>query len=444
MSARIVLVDDEIKLLRALKKALEADGHEVFDFSKPQDAFEFIKERIPNLVVSDIRMAGITGLDLLAQISSLGKNIPCVLMTAYSSVETAVAAVKLGARDYLLKPFEVGDFKAAIKRILEDTDMRLLPEGSPIIIGNSAKMKEVLDLIDRVATSESTILLQGESGTGKELVARTLHLKSQRASKAFIPVNCSAIPETLFESEIFGHIRGSFTGAIADKPGLFEEAHEGTIFLDEIGDLTPPNQAKILRVLQDGTFKRVGDVKARSADVRIIAATNRNLKADVIANRFRDDLLYRINVVEVFLPPLRERLEDLGQLVDFLLARFLKKHRRENISISSNLVSHLRRYKWPGNIRELENVLERAVILKRSGPLGPEDVPLPTPDPYDLGNCTVAGGLEETMEKIEEQMILKALDGVKWNFSKAAEQLGVTRQNLHYKLKKYKIRKDES
>ncbi|RCK81025.1 MAG: Response regulator of zinc sigma-54-dependent two-component system [Candidatus Ozemobacter sibiricus] len=446
MGHPIVLIDDEARLLRALKRALESDGHTVHDFLDPQEALRHIQAHPPALVVSDIRMEGLSGLDLLARLREKTPSVPCILMTAYSSVETAVAAVRLGARDYLLKPFEVSEFKAAVRRALEPAEAAGAPSGGePRLIGRSPRMKSVLELIEAVAGTESTVLIQGESGTGKELVARLLHERSARANRPFVAVNCSAIPETLFESELFGHIKGSFTGALSDKPGLFQEAEGGTLFLDEIGDLAAASQAKLLRVLQDGSYKRVGDPRPAAANVRIIAATNRVLREEVAAGRFREDLWYRINVVEIDLPPLRERREDLPDLVAFLLERFGRKHRRGPFTVDEACLAHLRSHSWPGNVRELENVLERAVILKRSGALQPEDIPLPGGGKNPALASLPPGllPLDQTMDQIEEELIRRALQTTGWNYSRAAELLGVTRQNLHYKLKKYHLRKED-
>jgi DNA-binding NtrC family response regulator len=465
MGGRIVLIDDEARLVRGLKKALEFEGFEVADFTDPQAGLAFIRQSPPDLVVSDIRMRGMTGLEILEHVVHSVPQVPVVLMTAYSSLETAVAAMRLGARDYLLKPFEIETFTAAVRRVLaaetsDGEDRTVGPEGGsqrPVIIGRSAGMRRVLSLIERVATTDSTVLLQGESGTGKELAARALHTGSRRADRPFVAVNCSAIPDALFESEVFGHVRGSFTNAFTDKVGLFQEADGGTLFLDEIGDLPLVNQAKLLRVLQDGSFKRVGDVRPLSADVRVIAATNRILQQEVGQGRFREDLLYRLSVVEIDLPPLRERHDDLPALVEFFLQRFARKHRRPLLASSSELIAHLQRYHWPGNVRELENHLERAVILHRGGALAPVDIPLPagrhgpaasgvdpaTDDAPVVDPAAVAGNgsLTETMDRIEEKLIRQALATTGGNFSRAAAMLGVTRQNLHYKLKKYRIRK---
>lgn len=448
MPNRIVLIDDEVKLLRALKKALELDGHEVCDFSQPDAALKFIIERNPALVISDIRMPGMSGLDLLAKLGELHPRPPCILMTAYSSIETAVTAVKLGARDYLLKPFEIADLRSAVRSVLatertKETASSASPE-TPA--GHSGAIRMVLDLIERVADTESTVLLQGESGTGKELAARTLHARSRRSSGPFIPVNCSAIPENLVESELFGHVKGSFTGAFSDKDGLFHEASGGTLFLDEIGDLAQPSQAKLLRVLQDGVVRKVGDTRAFPVNVRIIAASNRDLRAEAMAGRFREDLLYRLSVVEIRMPPLREHPEDIPDLVEVFLKKFAERHHRPLLVSSEAALAQLATHSWPGNVRELENVIERAVIFKRVGvELLPEDLPLPPSHANrPEGGAAPAGGvpLDTAREQLEVDMIRRALETSGYNYSQAAELLGVTRQNLHYKLKKYGLRKD--
>ena len=438
---RIVLIDDEAKLLRVLGKALRLEGYDVEEFSAARSALESLLAAPPDLVVSDIRMDEMDGLELLAELARAGCPSPCMLMTAYSSMESAVAAVKLGARDYLLKPFEVGEFKSAVRRILHERPLPG-PSAQPTIIGSSPGIQGVLDLVSRVAGTESTVFLQGESGTGKELVAHLLHAGSRRKDMPFIPVNCSAIPEGLVESELFGHVKGSFTGSVATRIGLFEQADRGTLFLDEIGDLALNNQAKLLRVLQDGSFKRIGDVQPRKVDVRIIAATNRDLKQEVAAGHFREDLLYRINVVEIDLPPLRDHLEDLPQLLDHFLRVFCTKHQQPLAGYGPDLLRHLSTSTWPGNVRELENMVERAVILKRGRDLTPADFPLSRSSEPGPG-ISADMSLGDTMEHIECDFIRKALDKVGWNYSQAAGLLGITRQNLHYKLKKYGLSKDQ-
>lgn len=444
MKNKIVLIDDEVKLLKALKRGLEIEGHEVFDFPEPYSALEFIQKRDIDLVVSDIRMNGMTGIELLSEVTSKKPNLPFILMTAYSSVETAVTAVKLGASDYLLKPFELEDFKRAINKTLEKNSKKDNQQTKPSaeIIGNSEPIRKIHELIEKVADTDGTILVTGESGTGKELVARAIHNQSLRAQKNFVPVNCSAIPESLFESEMFGHLKGSFTNAYSDKAGLFKEAEGGTLFLDEIGDLALSSQAKLLRVLQDGSYHPVGSASPKKANVRIIAATNRKLEDEVKEGRFREDLLYRINVVEIELPPLRKRLDDIKELANFFINKFSARHNRDITSADTEVFENLKNYNWPGNIRQLENTIERAVIMKRTGILNPEDISLPESNSNDI-EIESELPLQDAMSKIEEKLIKQALEKATWNYSKAASILGVTRQNLHYKLKKYGFSKDE-
>ncbi len=446
MKGHIVLIDDEVKLLQALKRALEMDGYEVFDFSDPQKGFDFICSREVELVISDIRMSGMSGIELLGKIRKIKPDLPCILMTAYSSVETAVTAIKLGARDYLLKPFELADFKQAIKQALASrANGARTSIPSRTIIGNSEAMQKIHKLIANISDTSSTVLISGESGTGKEMVARAIHEHSMRSEKAFVPVNCSTIPEQLFESEMFGHKKGSFTSAFNDKHGLFKEAEDGTLFLDEIGDLPVSNQAKLLRVLQDGSFKPVGSNQQLQADVRIIAATNKVLSKEVQSGNFREDLLYRINVVEIELPPLRARRSDIRELAEFFINFYSMRHSRNITGFDESFLQTLNDYDWPGNVRQLENCIERSIIMKRSGQLTAADLSLPV-DTEAAGILLDAGQglpLDQTMERIEENLILQALDACGWNYSKAAATLGVTRQNLHYKLKKYGIKKDE-
>lgn len=445
MKKKIAIIDDEAKLLKALKKALEMDGHDVYDFTDPFRGLEFAQQRKLDLVISDIRMSGMNGIELLGKLSKSHPDLPCILMTAYSSVETAVTAVKLGARDYLLKPFELADFKAAVNNTLASGPIHASAQGdSRLIIGKSAATQKLHDIIDRVADTNSTVLISGDSGTGKELVARAIHKKSKRANRPFIAVNCSAIPEPLFESEMFGHKKGSFTNAFADKAGMFKEAEDGTLFLDEIGELTPANQAKLLRVLQDGSFRPVGSNQFLKANVRVISASNRQLVAEVQAGNFREDLLYRINVVEIVIAPLKERKEDIRELADFFINHFAIKHSRKVTGGDDGLYKALESYSWPGNVRQLENCIERAVIMKRQGQLNADDIHLPKDEAHESQGLQLDTNvpLQTAMNKLEESLIMQTLENCSWNYSKAAEALGVTRQNLHYKLKKYGISKD--
>jgi len=444
MKSRIVVIDDEVKLLKALKKALELEGFEVYDFSDPTSGLDFITRREVDLVISDIRMSGMSGIELLGRIKQKKPDLACILMTAFSSVETAVTAVKLGASDYLLKPFELADFKNAVSQVLKNRSHSQPVSGDKELIGHSEVMRQVHKIVDSISDTCSTVMIYGESGTGKELIARSIHHSSRRRDKAFVAVNCSAIPEQLFESEMFGHKKGSFTSAYADKTGLFKEAEGGTLFLDEIGDLPLSGQAKLLRVLQDGIYKPVGSTQQLKSDVRIIAATNKTLRKEVAAGNFREDLLYRINVVEIELPPLRQRRDDIRELAGFFIKYYSERHNRQITGGSTDFFEKLRNYDWPGNIRQLENCIERAVILKRSGELTAADLCLPDSDNTDsILQIDSSQPLAETINKIEENIILQALHAADWNYSRAAATLGLTRQSLHYKLKKYGISKDQ-
>ena len=446
MKSKIVVIDDEHKLLKVIKRALEIEGYEVFDFNNPFTGLNFIKTREFDLVISDIRMNGMTGLDLLNNIRNIYPEKPVILMTAYSSVETAVTAVKLGASDYLLKPFELSELKESVTKILDKkTVVEQNNSNLPNLIGNSPEILKIQEIIKNISDTESTVLITGESGTGKELVAQSIHYKSPKASHPFVPVNCSAIPESLFESEMFGHKKGSFTGAIIDKKGLFKEAEGGTLFLDEIGDLELSNQAKLLRVLQDGTYRPVGASGQIKSNVRIICATNKNLSEEVKKGNFREDLLYRINVVEIELPPLRKRVKDIKLLAEHFIVYYSQKHNRKIKGASEDFFELLSNYSWPGNIRQLENTIERAVIMRRSDILDSNDVRLPS-NSEEITSLTIPDTglpLAEAIDKVEMTIINQALQNTKGNYSKAASLLGITRQNLNYKLRKYNIHKED-
>ncbi len=445
MKSKIVVIDDELKLLRVIKRALEMDGYEIFDFSDPREGFEFIKKREVDLIISDIRMNGMTGLDLLGKVRNIFPQKPVILMTAFSSVDTAVTAVKLGANDYLQKPFELSDLKNAINNILNKQQTEKSADSSLKTIGNTPEMLKINEIINNISDTDSTVLITGESGTGKELIAHSIHSKSSRSGNPFVPVNCSAIPESLFESEMFGYKKGSFTGALTDKTGLFKEAEGGTLFLDEIGDLPINCQAKLLRILQDGSYRAIGSTTQTKTNVRILCATNKNLTEEVKKGNFREDLLYRINVVEIELPPLRKRKDDIKLLSDYFISHYSQKHNRSISGATDDFYEILRNYSWPGNIRQLENVIERAVIMRKSNLLDSSDIKLPSVQ-EDVSALTIPDTglpLTETIDKVEATLINQALINSRGNYSKAAALLGITRQNLNYKLKKYKINKED-
>lgn len=439
MKHKIVIVDDEKKLLKALTRALEIDGYEVFPFSEAHLGLDFILSRSIDLVISDIRMNAMSGIELLKKVMEKFPQMPCILMTGFSSVETAVTAVKMGVKDYLLKPFELSDFKCAVERALTINSTN--SESDSSIIGKTPELKKIHELIKNISDTDSTVLISGESGTGKELIAKSIHFNSKRANSKFVAVNCSAIPETLFESEMFGHIKGSFTNAYIDKDGLFFEAKGGTLFLDEIGDLALASQAKLLRILQDGTYKKVGSNIQETANVRLISATNKNLKDEVKSNNFREDLLYRINLVEIELPALRRRKDDIEELTYYFVNKFVEKHGRNISGIDNSLLKALLAYNWPGNIRQLENCIERAIIMKKSGILTSKDIKLPENDENNF-DLDLNAPLQETVEQVELTLLKQALEANKGNHSRAASSLGVTRQSFHYKLKKYSLIED--
>jgi DNA-binding NtrC family response regulator len=405
-----------------------------------------LEERHVDLVISDLRMPGGSGLDLLDAVQRADPQTPVIMLTAYGTVETAVEAMKKGAFDYLMKPFDAGEMEVRIERALALRRFRLesdylreeaeTREGLDELIGVSETMQRVVGLMQQVAPSKASILITGETGTGKELVARGIHRRSPREANLLVPVNLAAVPLELLESELFGHARGAFTGAVAERTGKFELADRGTLFLDEIGDTPLALQPKILRVLQDGVVERVGSNQRREVDVRIIAATNRDLAAEVAAGRFRADLFYRLRVVEIRVPPLRERTED----VRFLTGHFLRKFSVGRVGgtpkITEAALRRLEEYPWPGNVRELENVIERAVVLCRGDTVDARllDLRLPGSPPHD----EPAGlRLDEALDRLEREMIAKALEETKHVKARAARLLGVSERSFWYKLRKH-------
>src|SRR5689334_6007381 len=363
--SKLLLIDDEADVQYSFQRIFTSTEVELTTASSGEDALRLIPKILPDLVLMDVRMGGITGLETLRRIRQMDTKLLVILMTAYGTTQTAIEAMKLGAYDYLLKPFDVPKLKEIVTNALKAArDMRQVVSYQPLlesedyelgIVGRSEAMQQVFKLIGQVAASDATALITGESGTGKELVARAIYHHGERGQQPFLAVNCAAIPEQLLESELFGHERGAFTGATMQRIGKFEQCNKGTIFLDEIGDMTPPTQTKILRVLQSGTFERVGGNQPIQVDVRVIAATNKPLEQAVAARQFREDLFYRLNVVRIPLPPLRERPTDIPLLVNYFLKKFARDQQRAPKSIAANVVKALEKYHWPGNVRELEN-----------------------------------------------------------------------------------------
>jgi two-component system NtrC family response regulator len=449
---KILVVDDEPAQLELIGGFLKKQGFETILSQGAAQALERFRREPVDLVLTDQKMPDMSGLELLKAIRAVNPEAAAIVITAYGTVETAVAAIKAGAVDYVAKPvnldellYRIEQFKERRRLLSENRSLReTLEKNHRIegIIGESGRMIEVLSLVRRVAPSEATILIRGESGTGKELIAKAIHFASARASAPLIRVNCAALPETLLESELFGHEKGAFTGAVAARKGRFESADGGTLFLDEIGDLPLPLQAKLLRVLQEREFERLGSSKPIRVDVRILAATHRNLEALVKAVQFRDDLYYRLNVVTILLPPLRERREDLSLLMDHFLRLFAEKNRKAIRGFTQAAREALLRYDYPGNVRELENIIERAVVLTRGDVIGEADLPLST-QRFEEAESSQAS-LPAAVEGVERRMIREALARAGGVQTRAAEMLGLSERALRYKLKKYGLGNEDS
>lgn len=446
----ILIVDDERVQCEMLAGFLRKQGYHPDIAENGRIALEKFKTGSFDLVLTDQRMPEMEGLQLLKEIKRLNPETVVVIMTAFGSVSSAVAAMKEGAYDYLTKPIDLDELLILIQRIEKEINLkrenRLLREQLrekfkvDFIVSNSRPMEEALNLVGRVAASQATVLILGESGTGKELIARAIHYASPRADKPFIKVNCAALPETLLESELFGHEKGAFTGAVARRIGRFEQADKGSIFLDEIGDLSLPLQMKLLRVLQEKEFERVGSNQTIKADVRVIAATNRNLEEAIKKGTFREDLYYRLNVVTIALPPLRERKEDIPLLIEHFLKKYSAQNKKEVVGLSKEAQDLLRQYDYPGNVRELENIIERAVVLCPGKVITVNELPLNIRE-FNLSEFYIESqqnrSLPKILEDIERQMILKALKNNGGVQTKAAAELGISERVLRYKMKKY-------
>ncbi|HWZ45480.1 MAG TPA: sigma-54 dependent transcriptional regulator [Candidatus Saccharimonadales bacterium] len=451
----ILIVEDEPKMRRLLEISLGEDGHNVTAVPDAETGLKFLQREPVDLVLTDLKLPGMGGLEFLQEARRINAVIPMVVMTAYGSVETAVEAMKAGAGDYVLKPFSMAEMKLKIAKELDlqrvREENRSLREALgkryhyQNIIARSAKMQEVLALVERVAPSNATVLIGGESGVGKDLIARAIHQNSRRSAGPFIKINSTAIPDTLFESELFGFERGAFTGANASKPGKFELADKGSLFLDEIGDVPAPIQVKLLRVLQEKEFERLGGTKTIKVDVRLIAATNKDLRAALEQGTFREDLYYRLNVVPIDIPPLRERKEDVPDLARHFLARFTRENGKDVKSITEAAVGRLMEYHWPGNVRQLENTIERAVAMVVGQVIDVADIHLDGGGPKTASNA-VAPLLPEgmTLELWEDEIIKEALRRAHGNKSQAARLLGLSRNALRYRLSKLGMPEDDA
>jgi DNA-binding NtrC family response regulator len=445
----ILIVEDEAKMRRLLELNLGEDGFSTLSAGDAESGLKLLRENSVDLVVTDLKLPGMNGLEFLQTIKRQNAAIPVVVMTAFGTVETAVEAMKAGASDYVLKPFSLNEMRMVIHKELDvhklREENRSLREAlgkryaHPNVVARSAKMQEVLATVDRVAPTNSTVLLGGESGVGKDLIARAIHEKSRRAAGPFIKINSTAIPENLLESELFGYEKGAFTGATVSKPGKFELADKGTLFLDEIGDVPPATQVKLLRVLQEREFERLGGTRTVKVDVRLIAATNRDLREALEQGTFREDLYYRLNVVPIDIAPLRQRKEDIPDLVNLFISSFAGDSGKPVESITPEAMQILVNYHWPGNVRELQNIIERACALAKATVLKVEDIHL------DVRPARVANGggnfLPEgmTLEQWEDEMIQESLRRANGNKSQAARLLGLSRNALRYRLSKIGI-----
>jgi two-component system, NtrC family, response regulator AtoC len=452
-SKKVLIVDDEASMRKNISDLLIRENISSVEASDGNEILDVISTHTPDLILLDINLPKIEGLTILKEIKKSHYNIPVIIFTAYGTSEKAIEAMKTGAFDYLEKPFDLDEFLLTIKRALHYSELlkevsqlrslmnkeRIYPEEDQLI-GRSSKMQEIFKIIGKVAPTDASVLIQGDSGTGKELVADAIQRHSLRRDKPFIRVNCGALTETLLESEIFGHEKGSFTGAIGQRQGRFEIANGGTIFLDEINNMPTSLQIKLLRVLQHHTFERVGGKETLTVDVRLIAATNKDIEQEVKAGRFREDLFYRLNVVRINIPPLRERLEDIPLLVE----HFLNKHsNKENTMLSPGSLQKLQSYNWPGNVRELENILQSALVLSRGGFISVDHLPITSPTETNISQKEQIDdknySLKDVLSTTEKNIILKALKATNWNRTKTAKLLKVHRRFLYSKMKQYKI-----
>ncbi len=452
---RVAVLDDEKDMLENCRRILLSWGHQPIILEDPTAALETVAEEKPDVFITDIRMPGKSGMDVLAELKQAYPDLPVIVFTAYASVETAVEAIKAGAFDYIVKPFTIDSFRVVLDRALdrqrlqrENQELRAQLSHSfklDCIIGSSPQMRKLAELIQKVGRTDANVLIQGESGTGKELVARCVHASSVRAKRSFVPLDCAAIPEPLMESELFGHQRGAFTGAVQNKPGLFETANGGTIFLDEIGEMPLSIQSKLLRVLQERTFRRVGSTELSKTDVRVVAATNRNLDTERKANRFREDLFFRLAVITIEVPPLRDRTGDIPMLADHFARQFAENSRLKFSRISAPAVEILENYSWPGNVRQLQNVMERAITLSSSDILTPEDLPDMVRQREVISVDRISRGLDfkhakaKCVDAFERQYLMRLLEETTYNLSKVARLSGLNRRTIYRIMEKHGI-----
>ena len=458
---RILVVDDEMIVCESCKRILEEEGYEVEAALSGKEAFEKMKANPFDIVITDLKMPGIDGMEVLRTFRKEYPDSIIIMITGFSTVETAVEAMKLGAFDYIPKPFTPDEVSIVVKKAIEKKSLMAeniylrqeLQEkyGFHNIVGKSKKMQEIYRIIAKVATTDSTVLIYGQSGTGKELIARAIHFNSPRREKQFVTVDCAVLSENLLESELFGHIRGSFTGAVATKPGLFEVADGGTVFLDEVGNISLSIQAKLLRVLQEREFTPVGGTKAKKVDIRLIAATNKELEKMIKEETFREDLYYRLNIVPIYLPALRERQEDIPVLAVHFLKKYAEEMGKKIKGFTPEAMEKLMRYPWPGNVRELENVIERTVVMIDDEMVRVEHLFLPGQQEKEILENQIPMTSDElkeikkqvrekAVEEIERAFVLNALERHQWNVTRAAEEVGMLRPNFQALMRKYNLR----
>lgn len=445
----VLVVDDEESVRQFLYDVLTDENYRVETAINGEECLNKLLQLKPDVLITDIRMPERDGFSLLEKIKESGLNTPVILMTAFGTTEVAIRSMKLGAFDYIVKPFDLDEFLGLVKRAVAQSDTVVTfepdfrePADEIDLIGNSLAMQNVYKDIGRVADSNATVLIQGESGTGKELVARAIHSNSSRRHQPFIKINCANLPDSLLESELFGYEKGAFTGASSTKRGKFEVAHRGTIFFDEIGEISLATQAKLLRAIQEKEFDRVGGTETLKVDVRILAATNRKLKQSVLEGGFREDLFFRLNVVNISIPPLRERKEDISPLVAHFLAKYNKEFKRQVKGFSEEAKRMLMEYDWPGNVRELENVVERAIIMARGPIMVPEDIELTAQEKIQPAWHHISEQklpLKQIVADVERQVILKALQDHDWCRTSVARALGINRRSLYAKMKELGI-----
>jgi two-component system NtrC family response regulator len=446
-------VDDEKNYLLVLEALLGPEGYEIIATDNAHDALRSVRDADLDLIITDMKMPGMNGMKLLEECKKMKPELPVIIMTAYGTIEMAVEAMKKHAYDYITKPFQNEQLKLTIKKALEN--YRLIKENKILsqalserfqygnMVGKSKPVLKVYDMIDKVAQSKASVLITGPSGTGKELIAKAIHYSGSRRDRPFVSVNCGALTETLLESELFGHEKGAFTGAVAMKKGRFELADGGTLFLDEVGDMPPPLQVKLLRVLQEMEFERVGGTRTIKVDVRVLSASNRDIKDDVAQGAFREDLFYRLNVIQIEVPPLRERTDDIPLLVKHFIEKYKSHKEKGKIELSPEVWKTIYTYSWPGNVRELENVIERAVVLSSGGMVTLEDLPgelIGAEAELDVDRFIPPGvPLPAALERIEEKLIRRALHQCNDVQARAAETLGITKSLIQHKMKKYNI-----